>query len=922
MVRLLAIVALWAVVLVACIGAYEQQAYNPIANKKALVVLNNARFTILTPQLIRMEYSGTGKFEDRPTWAVLNRLTVTPRFTVKPVASKPGWSEIRTSALSIQYNTKSAAFDSGSVLVTLLTPVGSNRNVTWVPGQSASGNLLGTIRSLDQIEGSISLNCTENSIIKVHDEDLHCAWGLISRDGWTVLDDTKGPYLDDNEWPSPQGSADDSDLYFFGHGHDYKQALYDYTLIGLQIPMTPKYVHGIMWSRWYAVSTTDTREIVEEYVSRSMPLDVYIIDMDWHLSPPANGSNWQNYWTGFTWDPNLFPNPVDAMGYLKQLGLHVGVNIHDASGVQLFEQYYNEMAKANGINPSTGNPINFNVTSELYMSTLHSIVMQPLLDGGLDFWWTDWQQGGTTGVYINGVNPTYMTNWYRNTWQARQVAEGTNKTAQIRGFSLARWGGMGNHRYQTGFSGDVDHKWDSLAYQPYFTSTASNVGYGYWSHDIMGGLLDYELSTRWIQWGAVSPLFRSHDAGGSAGGCADNPGECSLGNCDPVKIWEVPNYNFEINRRAVRLRAQLLPYFYTLAREAYDSGVGPARPMYYNNPEADYAYTVQNQYNLGDDMIVAPVVQPGDSQTKLATTSIWLPQGVWVDRESGAVHSINNAAGEVITKSWDLSEIPIFVRGGAVIPSIPNELVGVTGNAHRQYPGLVWTIYPGANTGIGRVYDDDGISMDYQQNQVGWYSCSYKRTPNATSILIATDMYFPGMVDTRPVTIKLVNELPPAFVVVNKTMYPFSTTPQPGTWSFDPVEVAVTISIPNATDIGWDNPTDAQITLYPVPWPQGQPSLSGVKGVVHRAKLAKELYDQVRVSINLMTNVTVSRETAYRLSVNANKAEIFSQNLYDLKPTFLSGIAQLQAVGLQNAQRKAQAIALVTSIVNDIQTDG
>ena len=86
------------------------------------------------------------------------------------------------------------------------------------------------------------------------------------------------------------------------------------------------------------------------------------------------------------------------------------------------------------------------------------------------------------------------------------------------GAVLARWGGMGSHRYQVGFSGDVSTlSWENLAYQPYFSATAANVGYGYWSHDVEGPSADLELYTRWVQWGALSGVMRMHERGMSGG---------------------------------------------------------------------------------------------------------------------------------------------------------------------------------------------------------------------------------------------------------------------------------------------------------------------------------------------------------------------------------------------------------------------
>ena len=168
--------------------------------------------------------------------------------------------------------------------------------------------------------------------------------------------------------------------------------------------------------------------------------------------------------------------------------------------------------------------------------------------------WIDWQQGGGGPVGGGGmcehgnscggcaggfVNPTIWTDKLRATTHIRR-GEAT------RGIVLARWGGLGTHRYQVGFSGDVRPlAWESLAYQPYFSATASNVGYGFWSHDIEGPGNDHELYTRWIQWASYSAVFRSHDRGMSGGGCADTP---LWKPCSTVKPWNVPTKFFEANR--------------------------------------------------------------------------------------------------------------------------------------------------------------------------------------------------------------------------------------------------------------------------------------------------------------------------------------------------------------------------------------
>lgn len=107
----------------------------------------------------------------------------------------------------------------------------------------------------------------------------------------------------------------------------------------------------------------------------------------------------------------------------------------------------------------------------------------------------------------------------------------TSPGKSTRAIVLARWGGLGTHRYQVGFSGDVrPMNWDTLAYQPYFSQTAANVAYGFWSHDIEGPGNDPEMYVRWMQWAAFSGVLRSHDRGMSAGSCAgDEPGQGKRG---------------------------------------------------------------------------------------------------------------------------------------------------------------------------------------------------------------------------------------------------------------------------------------------------------------------------------------------------------------------------------------------------------
>lgn len=209
----------------------------------------NARFTVLTSRVIRIEYARNedGTFEDRATLAILNRKTETPNFHV----TKQGRSVIiDTDYLRLNYTQPGAddafrGFSPENLVITNSVPGKERvyRNVpqfTWRFGDVDSGNLFGTVRTLDDLQ-DVSLNCSTLAGFKIHNESMHCEYGLISRMGWSVYNDSSSPVLDDDDWPVNELSKDSVDLYFFGHGWDFRQALKDYTLIGGKVPMLPRY---------------------------------------------------------------------------------------------------------------------------------------------------------------------------------------------------------------------------------------------------------------------------------------------------------------------------------------------------------------------------------------------------------------------------------------------------------------------------------------------------------------------------------------------------------------------------------------------------------------------------------------------------------------------------------------------------------
>lgn len=573
------------------------------------------------------------------------------------------------------------------------------------------------------------------------------------------------------------------------------------------------------------MDTWSTMKIIEDYSTRSIPLDVYITDMDWHLSG----------WTGYTFNKKTIPFPNETFGWIHDQGLKVAANLHDASGVQSFEECYEDMAKANGINPQSGQTVAANFTDKAYMTSLDDLCWRRL---PFDIPWIDWQQGGETGVYIHNVNPTMWLNHARAT---NNIRWGENK----RSMNLARYGGMGNHRYQAGFSGDVIHTWAALAFQPYFTSTASNVLFGYWSHDIMGSAKNYELFTRWVQWGSVSPLFRTHDMGMAEGGCA------LLGICSVVEIWNQPKEYFEIARNALADRQRLIPYMYTLNRETYDDGIGPLRPMYYDWPDRTQAYSspvITKQYMMGSDLLISPVTAPVNESNLLANWSVWLPPGLWYERTTGTLLNSSNFVDGNYTHLYDLTEIPIFIKGGSIIPQIPYNPADVLGVAKRTYTSLHFDIAPGSTQGSQVVYEDDGESLDYTRGTFAWTSIKYQRSSNQMWVNISTKGSVPKL---RDYSVGLLNCPPPETVKANGQVIPFSRFSGPNTWTFSGRWIAPIILV---SDMATSSPLIIEVSFSSA---SQNIDLQGVRGRIMHSSLSKSRIDPA-ITSSIMVSLTMS----------------------------------------------------------------
>jgi len=629
----------------------------PVANTDSVVVSGQARFTILTRRLIRLEWSEAGQFEDRGTYAFPTRQAPVPDFTAQV---EDGVLSIDTGVIRLRYVAGSGRFTAENISVHFDL---NGQPQTWRPGTPNPMNLRGTRRTLDVCEGDAALE-----------------EGIISRAGWVLFDDSRSVVFNHEDgWVAPRPEHELQDWYFFGYARDYKAALADYTRFGGPIPLIPRYVLGAWWSRYWAYSDQDLKELVQGFEEHELPLDVLVVDMDWHTP---------HSWTGYTWNRELFPDPSAFLRWVHEQGLRTTLNLHPAEGVQAFEEIYSQFADAMGVDPASGGAIPFRITDKEFVKHYFELIHHPMEDDGVDFWWMDWQQGESCEV--KGLDPLPWINHLHFSDSTRRGR---------RGMVYSRWGGLGNHRYPIGFSGDTYVTWEALQFQPYFTAAASNVAYGWWSHDIgghMGDVTEPELYARWVQFGALSPCLRLH------------------GTKDPRterRPWKYPDAVYQAAQAAFHWRYQLVPYIYTMGRVASDTGISLCRPMYYEYPDEDAAYAARYQYFFGDQMIAAPLVHRANPETGMAVIDVWIPEGTWIDYQTKETFTGPRWA----RLGGDLNRIPMLMKSGAILPLAPP--VNTTDAIPRDR--LIVSVFPGAD-GAFRLYEDDGVTQAYQEGQYEW----------------------------------------------------------------------------------------------------------------------------------------------------------------------------------------------------------
>ncbi|WP_051232133.1 TIM-barrel domain-containing protein [Acidipropionibacterium thoenii] len=634
-------------------------AVTPDSAAASLLQGEHYRLTPLTPRVIRLEWSPSGHFEDRPTTFALNRELSAFEYQILPTDTG---LRIITDYYVLDYdrgpfttNGLSAAVRGGisnyhsvwRYKQDLSLPSHRRLARTGHPFPELDGNMGGAARTLDVADGPVDLEP-----------------GVVSELGYAVIDDSKAMVFDaEGRLAARHAEPGSQDLYLFAGGHDHVETVGDLFAISGSQPLLPRFALGNWWSRYHRYDEAEYLELMDRFDAEKVPFSVAVIDMDWHLTDidPKFGSGW----TGYTWDRGLFPDPQQFQAELHRRGLKTTLNVHPADGIRAFEEPYPAICQALG-RPADGHPVDFDVTDRAFMDAYFSVLHRGLEKMGTDFWWIDWQSGPYSK--IPGMDPLWVLNHGHYVDSATQMD---------RGLIFSRYAGPGSHRYPVGFSGDSLITWKSLAFQPRFTAAGANIGYGWWSHDIGGHMEGYkndELATRWVEFGVFSPVMRLHSSSSRFSG---------------KEPWKYSQPGRQAMIEHLRLRHRMLPYLNAMNLRAHRDGRSIVEPVYYEDHSAQ-AYKIIDEFLFGSQLLVAPIIGPNAPVLQKGHADVWLPEGRWTDIVTG--RSYDGGQGY---RMWrGLESIPVLLRAGGFLPLVaPGESLDI----RTLFPQLEVLVAAGAS---------------------------------------------------------------------------------------------------------------------------------------------------------------------------------------------------------------------------------
>ena len=548
----------------------------------------------------------------------------------------------------------------------------------------------------------------------------------------------------------------------YGHGLDYYFIASDdmdgvisgYRKLTGKAPMMPKWAYGFWQSRQRYNTQDELLGVLREYRKRQLPIDNIV--QDWFYWP-------ENAWGCHCFEPTRFPNPQAMVDEVHRSGANIMISVWPK--FYPTTDNYKELDAVGGIYRRNVEarardwvgPGYLNAFYDPYNERAREIYWRQIRDSlvikNFDAWWLDSDEPdfhsnlsieerarrmgptalGPGAAFFNSYPLVHVDHFTRNHLETKP---------DVRPFILTRSGYGGIQRASAAlWSGDVVARWDDLRDQISAGVNISMSGVPNWTHDIGGFAVEdrytnqdpkhlaewRELNTRWFQFGAFSPLFRSH-------------GEAPKREIFELAREGTPTYNSMAWYD--RLRYRLMPYIYTLGADAHFKDGTIMRGLVMDFPADKRAWTIDDEYLFGPAFLVAPV-----TEFKARSRKVYLPAGtLWYDFYTGR----SMRGGQTITAAAPYERMPLFVRAGSIVPTGP--AIQHTKDAQSRTGPITLFVYTGAD-GTFSIYEDDGTSRQYLNGAWSRIPLAYDEATRTLTIG-SREGGFPGMAPRRTINIR------------------------------------------------------------------------------------------------------------------------------------------------------------------------
>ena len=681
----------------------------------------------VAPNILRVHLQPGGKITPRT-------LAMDPRFEPADMDSvrierNGGTQTIVTAEMKVTVN-DAGAFPvevqdtAGKALVTLKNGAAQRgRGGSTVLEHDANENLYG-IHGLDLSDDGGGILRTSGGAVAAGVQGNAGGPFLLTKRYAVLVDSDGGSFqIRDETIRFAGGSRPDSE-YFVIVGPPMKSMAAMALLTG-RPPMPPKWTLGFLNSQWGSTEQ-EWRQLTDTYKAKKIPVSGYIFDFDWKAWGEDDFGEWR--WNSTSGagsnSPNKFPNGANGKFAvdMAERGIHLAgilkprILINGADGKPTKAAQYatehnlwypNEVrgndyfTRRPAANLDFGNP----ETRKWYWENL-----VPAFGTGMMGWWNDEADRDGKNVFNN----------FQFMNMARSLYEGQRSLSDERAWSINRNYYIGAARYgYAEWSGDIDTGFQSMAYQRRRMIATLDLGESSWSMDTGGfnGHPTPENYARWMEFGAFVPVFRVHG-----------------GNNEKRQPWVYGPVAEAAAKKAMRLRFDMMPYIYSNARVAHETGIGVVRPLFWEFPDEERCSDETSAWMFGDALLVSPIVEQGQ-----ATHTFYLPRGTWFDYTTGKpVRGGSDVAIPTDSTTWQ--DIPMYVREGSIFATQPAE----EGNELSPNTPLVMDVFPSASRVANFVaYDDDGHTYGYENGDYFRQEVAARRSAASTEIALhaATGSY-------------------------------------------------------------------------------------------------------------------------------------------------------------------------------------